>query len=75
MLLLLEEIAIEILMIVAVVVAVGSLARLLQLSVRERVYLRRFRRQLVSQSHPLARPPQTARPRRDAAEALRERHV
>jgi hypothetical protein len=40
---LLAEIGIEILMIVAVVVGVAALAHLLQLSVREQLYLRRLR--------------------------------
>jgi hypothetical protein len=42
--LLFAEIVIEVLMIAAVVVAVGALVHLLQLSVREQVYLRSLRR-------------------------------
>jgi hypothetical protein len=81
--LLLEEMLIEILMIAAVVVAVGALVHLLQLSVREQVYLRRLRRDreasestLVTSPQPQKRRTVTARVRREAGTfMLHEKHV
>jgi hypothetical protein len=80
--LLLGEIGIEIVMIAAVIVAVGCLAHLLQLSIREQVYLRRLRgRQSEasglagSQQPPRRQPPTAQTVKRDAPFALRQKHV
>jgi hypothetical protein len=80
--LLLEEIVVEIAMIVAVIVAVGCLTYLLQLSVREHVYLRRLRRRSeaatlvrVDVKRPQSGPSEAVRTRRDAAVVWREKRA
>ena len=77
-----EEILVEILMIAAVVLSVTCLAHLLQLSVREQIYLRRLRHDrdgasstLVTSPPPQRRTPQAARAGRATAGALRETRV
>ena len=77
---LVEEIIVEVAMIAAVIVAVACLAYLLQVSVRERVYLRRRepeRRQARSAMiHVFAEPSASRRPGPDSdASPLREKRA
>lgn len=81
---LLEEILIEVAMIVAVVVAVACLAHLLQLTIREQLYLWRTRREGTDDSngyvHSPASQTQSIGPKkplaqRDTAVTLREKRA
>jgi hypothetical protein len=80
---LIGEIAVEILMIVAVVVAIACLAYVLQGSLREQVYLRRLQRERREARsallHVFGKPSasRTAAPResRDASAPLREKRA
>ena len=78
---LLGEIVVEVAMIAAVVVAVGALLHLLQLSVREQVYLRRQRltrraAESALVTLPAPQAPRTVRLRlRPEQGVLREKHV